>query len=198
MYDSALGRFLGRDPSRAAASPNRYPYGGDSPPTTLDPMGSAPAAAEKVVQDWARQKRFFRATVKRWCGNCFKVRIAIEYEEQLLERNGKQFSRWRNLRYTSYDLGDKVPCTGKEIGELAAPGKWRTFSPPWQPSGEEPVPPVKPQQNATGAPPGGGIRVMSFFDVFVEIQLPGGSGALPAPQKPPGTKPPEPTPPKGK
>jgi hypothetical protein len=198
MYDTTLGRFLERDPSRAVASPNRYPYGDDSPTSTLDPTGLAPAAAEKVVQDWTKQKRFFRATVKRWCGNCFKVRIDIEYEEQLLERNGKQFSKWRNLRYTSYELGEKVPCTGKEIGELAAPGKWSAFSPPWQVSGEEPVPAAKPQPNAQGTPANGGFRVMSFFDVFVDIEMPGGAGALPAPQKPPGTKPSEPTPPNGK
>ena len=80
--------------------------------------------------------------MKDWCGNCFKIRIDIEYDERIILRNDKSISQWRNLRYTTYELGDQVPCTGHEIDELAAAGEWRVWSPPWRPSGEEPGPEI--------------------------------------------------------
>ena len=146
-FSPNLGRWLQQDPiGYAGGSLNLYLMEGDNPINRTDPEGTdkVPAPTEKVIIDWIKRQRFFRATVKRWCGNCFKITIYIEYEDRLVKREGKIFDQWRNLKYTEYTLGEKVPCTGKEIGELTAPGKWKSFTPPWKASGEKRVIPLPP------------------------------------------------------
>jgi hypothetical protein len=61
--------------------------------------------------------------------------------------HGTTIMEWRNLKYTGYTIGKRVPCTGREVGELAARGgPWLSFTPPWQSAGEETVATPPPDQ----------------------------------------------------
>jgi uncharacterized protein RhaS with RHS repeats len=178
-YSPSLGRWLQVDPvGFAGGDANLYRYVRNDPTGATDPTGLAPnpnSNPDRTVRDWMRMKAYFNATVKGSCGNCFRIRVDIEYEERLVERNGRRFAQWRNLRYTYYHLGEKVPCTGNEIGALAASGKWRVFYAPWKPSGEEPAP-DKGSPNSSQGMGGANEASPSTYDPYDSGDL--GAGTL--------------------
>jgi hypothetical protein len=140
MYDPTQGRFLEREPLGSIRVAGQYEYGDDCPVGAADPTGRDPFRGTfRVLTDWQKATRSSEFTV-RMGRCCRKIRVWYEYGERLVERSGARFLQWRNLTYTGYWLGGKVPCTGHEIGELLPSGQWRVFYAPWRSAGEEPAP----------------------------------------------------------
>jgi len=94
---------------------------------------------------WKETAASFESPVRRnRC--CFSVVVQLEYDSRLVQRGGRTYEQWRNLRYTSSSLGPRVACTGGEVGQLGCGNQWLSFSPPWLASGEVPASP--PQQQS--------------------------------------------------
>jgi hypothetical protein len=143
MYDATLGRFLERDtPGRSG-----YDYVRDNPANWLEPYrraGQAPPVV--IVQDWRDHTGSKSYTVQ--VGPCCrKLEVRYRYRARYVEVNGASVMQWTDLAFTKFLVGEKVPCTGKEIGELASlKGPWTRWTSPFAKSGEaaaEP-PPMNP------------------------------------------------------
>jgi hypothetical protein len=157
MYDPTQGRFIQRDPlGYAAGDPNLYGYVGQSPATATDPTGLA--GPLKVLADWQKKTASAEFTV-RMGECCYQVRLFKQDQERVVERDGVAWSQWRNLTYPWFKLGEKVACTGREVGELLGKDTWKVFRPPWRAEGEErfrppPEPPAAAPLFGEAAPTG--------------------------------------------
>jgi RHS repeat-associated protein len=162
-YDCGKGRFLQRDPLESAVAANLYEYVKGRPTFATDPTGMEGAPpTPQAPANWTSRKGWFESTV-RMGGCCFKVRVEIEWQQQIVMRDGVEYRQWRNLRYLNYQRNPEmpVPCTGREVGELRPNGQWSRWSPPWPPSGEERL---QEQANRFGAtsPAGSETAARSF------------------------------------
>jgi hypothetical protein len=145
MYDAVLGRFLERDTS----GESRYEYVRDDPAIRVDPYGRADRPASIVIaQDWHEYSSAKWYTVR--IGTCcHELELRYTYRRRFVEVNGEYRMQWKDVVFNRYYIGDRVACTGNEIGELATPrGPWLRWNSPFPTAGE--VRAERPPSNPLG------------------------------------------------